>query len=105
MADEEYLPAITAVTVEGPYRLRLVFDDGLTKSVDLEHELWGPAFNSLRDPDIFSQVSVDEELGTIVWPNGADFSPEFLYDYPESTARDPETTVTEPGVGYRFSTS
>src|SRR5687767_4965702 len=96
MANEEYLPAVVSVAVEGPFRLRLVFDDGLTKSVDLRDELWGPAFKSLLDPEVFRQVSVDEELGTIVWPSGADFSPEFLYDYPASAEREPETSNTEP---------
>src|SRR6266540_7392503 len=81
MVDEQYLPAVVAATVDGPYRLRLVFDDGVTKVVDLEGELWGPAFEPLRDPEFFTKVTVDEELGTVVWPNGADFSPEFLYDY------------------------
>jgi hypothetical protein len=78
----EHLPAVIAARVEGPFVLRLDFDDGLTKTIDLEAELWGPVFEPLRDPAVFAQVTVDEELGTIVWPNGADFSPEFLYDYP-----------------------
>src|SRR5688500_7550481 len=96
MANEENLPAVVSVTVEGPYQLRLVFDNGLTKSVDLRRELWGPAFESLLDPEVFRLVSVDEDLGTIAWPNGADFSPEFLYDYPASAEREPETSDTEP---------
>lgn len=31
------------------------------------------------DDGIFGQVRVDEKLGTIVWPNGADLDPEVLY--------------------------
>jgi hypothetical protein len=60
--------------------LRLGFDDGTVRDVDLEGELWGPVFEPLReDPQLFRQVRVDEELGTIVWPNGADMDPDVLH--------------------------
>jgi hypothetical protein len=61
------------------YVLRLGFSDGSTREVDLEPELWGPVFEPLRDPDFFRQVAVDNELGTIVWPNGADMDPDVLH--------------------------
>lgn len=61
------------------YVLRLVFSDGSARDVDLEPELWGPVFEPLRDPDVFRQVAVDNELGTIVWPNGADMDPDVLH--------------------------
>jgi hypothetical protein len=50
--------------------------------VDLADELSGsvgPMFEPLRDPDFFKQVRVDEQLGTIVWPNGADMDPVVLH--------------------------
>jgi Protein of unknown function (DUF2442) len=60
--------------------LRLSFDDGTTRDVDLEGELWGPVFEPLRaDRELFREVRVDEELGTIVWPNGADMDPDVLH--------------------------
>lgn len=60
--------------------LRLSFDDGTKRDVDLEGELWGPIFEPLRaNADLFRQVRVDEELGTIVWPNGADMDPDVLH--------------------------
>ena len=43
------------------------------------HAIYGAMFEPLRDPEMFRQASVDPELGTVVWPNGADLSPEFLY--------------------------
>lgn len=66
----------------GDYRLRLTFADGLVTEIDLSEKLAGavgPVFDPLRDPAFFAQVSVDEELGTIVWPNGADLAPDALH--------------------------
>jgi hypothetical protein len=60
--------------------LRLGFDDGTTRDVDHEAELWGPVFEPLRnDAQLFRQVRVDRELGTVVWPNGADLDPDVLH--------------------------
>ena len=62
------------------FALRLGFDDGTVREIDLEADLWGPVFEPLRDdPQLFRQVRVDEELGTIVWPNGADLDPDVLH--------------------------
>jgi len=58
----------------------LKFEDGSEGEVDLSTELYGPVFEPLKDLSYFSQVAVDPEMGTIAWPNGADFAPEFLYD-------------------------
>ena len=44
----------------------------------LRGELYGP----LRDPALFSQVRIDPEVRTLVWPNGADFDPATLHDWP-----------------------
>ena len=66
----------------------IAFTDGSTRDVDLESELWGPVFEPLRDPAEFRKVAVDHELGTIVWPNGADLDPAVL--------RGGETAVAEP---------
>ena len=69
----------TVEPLEG-FVLRLSFDDGTVREVDLEAELWGPVFDPLRrDPQFFRAVRVDEELGTIVWPNGADMDPDVLH--------------------------
>jgi hypothetical protein len=74
--------------------LRLSFHDGTQRDVDLEGELWGPMFEPLRmNPELFRQVHVDEELGTIVWPNGADMDPDVLHgDF------DPADTTTTSRV-------
>lgn len=69
---------ITKVRPTGAYRLWLEFSDGVSGEVDLAAELDGPIFQPLRDPAVLEQVSVDPEINTIAWPNGADFAPEFL---------------------------
>jgi hypothetical protein len=58
----------------------LKFEDGSEGEIDLSNELYGPVFEPLKDINFFRQVSVNPELGTIVWPNGADLAPEFLHD-------------------------
>jgi hypothetical protein len=59
--------------------LRLGFDDGTIRDIDLCGELWGEMFEPLRDPEMFRKVFVDSDLGTVVWPNGADLDPDVLY--------------------------
>ena len=56
------------------------FADGIEGDVDLEQELDGEVFRPLRDPDYFRRFRVHPELHTLVWPNEADFAPEFLYE-------------------------
>ncbi len=62
------------------YTLWIKFADGTEGEIDLRDELVGPAFAPLKDLDYFNKFRVDAELHTLVWPNGADFSPEFLYE-------------------------
>ena len=71
---------VTSVEPLDGFRLRLVFEDGTRGEIDLTDQLWGSVFEPLKDRTLFTQVSVDHECGTIVWPNGADFAPEWLYD-------------------------
>ena len=60
--------------------LRLSFNNGVQKTVDVSPLLWGPVFEPLRDPSVFAQVKLDPVCGTVVWPNGADLAPEALHD-------------------------
>ncbi len=73
------LPKLKEANYQGGYRVWLRFADGVEGVVDLENELWGEMFQPLRDMKLFAELEMDDELGTIVWPNGADFSPEYLY--------------------------
>jgi len=73
------LPKLQEATYQGDYRIWLRFSDGVEGEIDLERELWGEVFQPLKDKARFAELSLDEELGTVIWPNGADFAPEFLY--------------------------
>lgn len=70
----------------GGYRVWLRFRDGTSGEFDLEGELHGPVFEPLKDPEFFRQFIVHPEFETLVWPNGADFAPEFLHNNIRVTA-------------------
>jgi hypothetical protein len=62
------------------YVIWLRFNDGAEGEIDLEGELHGEVFGPLRDKQLFERFKVDDELETVVWENGADLAPEFLYE-------------------------
>jgi hypothetical protein len=71
---------ITDVTVLSHGVLHLRFADGLEGDVDVLERMRGPVFADARTPTGFREVTVDDETGTIVWPNGADLAPDTLYE-------------------------
>lgn len=71
------IPKVVEAEVLPPYGLRLVFDDGLVREIDLSGDLWGSMFEPLKDPDYFGRVVVDH--GTVMWPNGLDLDPLVLH--------------------------
>lgn len=71
---------ITNAILSEPAFAALTFNDGTTKTVDIAELLDGPVFEPLRDPAYFTQGQLDPVCGTVVWPNGADFAPEALYE-------------------------
>lgn len=73
------LPRLKQAEYRADYRIWLRFADGVEGEVNLQDELWGEIFEPLQDKVLFRQFLLDPELNTIVWPNGADFAPEFLY--------------------------
>jgi hypothetical protein len=62
------------------FSIWLRFRDGTKGEIDLEPELWGEVFEPLHDVELFRQFSVHQAFKTLVWPNGADFAPEFLHE-------------------------
>lgn len=76
----ERIPRVVATQTRPPHLLVVRFDDGQIREIDMTDELWGTMFTPLKDPAFFARVRVDEERGTVVWPNGLDLDPETLYD-------------------------
>jgi len=68
--------------IVAPYTLRIEFDDKTEQTIDFEPVLAGQLFGALRDVALFDQVRLDTEVRTLVWPNGADFDPATLHDWP-----------------------
>lgn len=76
------------------YRLRVRFTDGTERTIDVEPYLRGPIFEPVkRDRSMFEAVRVDEGLGTVVWPNGADIDPDVLYQGLEPAWRDEDRSA------------
>lgn len=72
-------PQVVEARHVGGYRVFVVFRDRNSGEVNLESELYGEVFTPLKDEEYFRRFVVHPELHTLVWPNGADFAPEFLY--------------------------
>ena len=73
--------------IVGPYTLRVAFDDGTEQVIDFRPVLEGALYGPLQDERLFNQVEIDPEAHTLVWPNGADFDPETLHDWPKYAER------------------
>jgi len=82
----DLLCRIQAFEIVAPYTLRVTFDDATVQVIDFEPVLLGELYGPLRDPALFNQVLLDTEVHTLVWPNGADFDPATLHDWPQCKA-------------------
>lgn len=72
------LPRIVEARYVGGHTIWLRFADGAEGEVNLADELVGEVFEPLKDESYFKAFTLHSELRTVVWPNGADFAPEFL---------------------------
>ncbi len=84
---EHEIHRVTGFQKVGPFTLRVEFEDGTAQVIDFQPVLAGKMFGPLADPDVFDQVRLDPEADTLVWPNGADFDPATLHDWPEEGPR------------------
>lgn len=73
---------VESFEIISPYTLRIAFDDGTEQVINFEPVLVGELFGPLRELELFNQVSIDPEVHTLVWPNGSDFEPATLHDWP-----------------------
>ncbi len=69
--------------IVAPYTLEIMFDDDTIQTIDFLPVLKGGLYSPLKDLDIFNRVIIDPEVHTLVWPNGADFDPETLHNWPD----------------------
>ena len=74
---------VTKFEVVAPYTLTIEFNDGLSRTINFQPVLVGEVFGPLREASVFNAVKIDSEIQTLVWPNGADFDPATLHDWPE----------------------
>ena len=73
---------VRSFEIVAPYTLEVRFEDGTQQVINFEPILAGELFRPLRDLSLFNQVRLDTEVQTLVWPNGADFDPATLHDWP-----------------------
>src|SRR5437588_10639206 len=73
---------VRSFQIAGPYTLCVQFDDQTEQMINFEPVLAGELYRPLRDLALFNQVRIDPEVQTLVWPNGADFDPATLHDWP-----------------------
>ncbi|MBM4121311.1 MAG: DUF2442 domain-containing protein [Nitrospira sp.] len=74
---------VSAFEIAGAYTLRIHFDDQAEQVINFRPVLAGDLYGPLRDASLFNQVRIDSEVHTLVWPNGADFDPATLHDWPQ----------------------
>ncbi len=69
--------------IVAPFTFTVAFEDGTEQRIDFRPVLEGPIFGPLQDVTVFNAATLDPEVGTLTWPNGADFDPATLHDWPE----------------------
>ena len=74
---------IIGFEIVGRYTLKVQFDDATEQVIDLRPVLEGALYGPLQEEYMFNQVEIDPEVHTLVWPNGADFDPTTLHDWPK----------------------
>ena len=73
---------VRSVKIVAPHTLTIGFDDGTEQTIEFRPVLAGEHNRPLRELTLFNQVRIDPEVYTLVWPNGADFDPATLHDWP-----------------------
>jgi hypothetical protein len=74
---------VEAFDIVAAYTLRVKFEDRTEQLINFEPALAGELFGPLRNLSLFDEVRIDPEVHTLVWPNGADFDPATLHDWPK----------------------
>ncbi len=74
---------VRSFRIVSDYVLSVTFDDQTEQIINFRPVLAGEMFGPLRDLTLFNRVQIDPEVHTLVWPNGADFDPTTLHDWPD----------------------
>ena len=91
---------ITDAQYDSGFRLYLQFEDGQWRIADLKQHLEGEMFEPLKDPVLFATARLNTDIDTVVWDNGADMSPDFLYEISTPASTPPLMKAAEAGVPY-----
>jgi len=82
----EGIDKVMGFKIVADYTVWVLFDDGSEQTIDFKPILYGEMWGSLRDKALFDQVDIDPVAKTLAWPNGADFDPETLRNWPDYVA-------------------
>ncbi len=74
---------VTDFSIVGNYTLQIEFNDRTVRVINFKPILSGPLFGPLCNLDLFNQVKLNRDIGTLIWPTGADIDPNVLHDWPE----------------------
>ncbi|GAA0432123.1 hypothetical protein GCM10008983_05870 [Lentibacillus halophilus] len=55
------------------------FENGEKRFIDIRPSMIG-TLNKLKDPQLFRQVYVDDDAGTVAWPDDIHIDPDTLYN-------------------------
>jgi len=77
------IPKVRSFEIVAPHTLCVCFEGGTAQTIDFQPILAGELYAPLRDVELFNRVRIDPGARTLVWPNGADFDPATLHDWPE----------------------
>jgi len=89
---------LKSVNYGGDYRLIIVFDDDVSKVIDLRNDvikLQETRYQRLLDKAYFSTAHIHEETGSLAWDNGYDICPDLLYQIGIATKK----RLHKPGCG------
>ena len=89
---------VVAFEIVAPYTIKITFDDNTNQTINFRPLLHGQLYGPLRDLNLFNQVRLDEETGSLVWPNEADFDPATLHDWPHVADDMIKTAQSWPAV-------
>lgn len=87
MTESHPIHRVRTFKILGPHVLEVSFEDGVVRTIDFSPVLEGELYAPLRDLSLFNKVRIDPEAHTLVWPNGADFDPTTLHDWPKVADR------------------